>query len=464
MKKTARLLALMLALMLCAVSTISAMAEDAAAPTADPTAESTAAPTADPNAMMATVNGVSVIRADVDTIAANLLNSYSQYGYDTTDESFQAIVNQYALDYAVQLELMNQKAKEWGFDQFTDEEKAQIEADNAAGWAEIVDQYVTYYGGLSAEATDEEKAAARVDMIAMLESMGYTEAVLLENAYENAKFDRVEAEMIKNAAVTDEEIQAAFDEKVKADEAAYKEDIATYEYMTQYYGQPVYYMPAGYRGVTHILLEVDAELLSNYQTLTARLEEQQDEAEHPAPTADPAITPDPSAEPTATPLPPVTQEEVDAAYNAIIASVQPTIDEINQKLSAGTPFAELVAEYGTDPGMEREPEKTDGYSVHMDSIIWDPAFVKAAFSVEKVGDVAAPVVGSYGVHIVQYTRDVPSGAVEFTEEVKNTIQDELLSQKENELFESTINEWKNASVITYSEEAQGMLPAADEAE
>lgn len=459
MKKTARLLALMLALMLCAVSTISALAEDAA-----PTAEPSAAPTADPNAVLVTVNGVGVTRETVDTIAANLLNSYSQYGYDTTDESFQAIVNQYALDYAVQLELMDQKAKEWGFDQFTDEEKAQMEADNAASWAEIVDQYVTYYGGLSAEATDEEKAAARVDMIAMLESMGYTEAVMLENAYENAKFDRVEAEMIKGAAVTDEEIQAAFDEKVKADEASYKDDIGTYEYMTQYYGQPVYYTPAGYRGITHILLEVDADLLSNYQTLNARLEEQQDEAEHPAPTADPAVTPDPSAEPTATPEPPVTQEEVDAAYNAIIASVQPTIDEINQKLSEGTPFAELVAEYGTDPGMEREPEKTDGYSVHMDSIVWDPAFVKAAFSVEKVGDVAAPVVGSYGVHIVQYTRDVPSGAVEFTEEVKNTIQDELLSQKENELFESTINEWKSASVIAYSEEAQAMLPAADEAE
>lgn len=459
MKKTARLLALMLALMLCAVAAISATAEDAA-----PTAEPSAAPTADPNAVMVTVNGAGVTRETVDAIAANLLNSYSQYGYDTTDEAFQAIVNQYALDYAVQLELMDQKAKEWGFDQFTDEEKAQMQADNAASWAEIVDQYVTYYGGLSAEATDEEKAAARVDMIAMLESMGYTEAVLLENAYESAKFDRVEAEMIKNAAVTDEEIQAAFDEKVKADEASFKEDIATYEYMTQYYGQPVYYTPAGYRGITHILLEVDADLLSNYQTLNAKLEEQQDEAEHPAPTADPSVTPDPSAEPTATPEPPVTQEEVDAAYNAIIASVQPTIDEINQKLAAGTPFAELVAEYGTDPGMEREPEKTDGYSVHMDSIIWDPAFVKAAFSVEKVGDVAAPVVGSYGVHIVQYTRDVPSGAVEFTDEVKNTIQDELLSQKENELFESTINEWKNASVITYSEEAQAMLPSTDDAE
>ena len=31
---------------------------------------------------------------------------------------------------------------------------------------------------------------------------------------------------------------------------------------------------------------------------------------------------------------------------------------------------------------------------------------------EKIGDISEPVVGSYGVHILQYVRDVPSGAVE----------------------------------------------------
>ena len=50
--------------------------------------------------------------------------SFSQYGYDTSDEGMQRWINQYALEYAVQLEVMNQKAAELGLDQFTDEEKA----------------------------------------------------------------------------------------------------------------------------------------------------------------------------------------------------------------------------------------------------------------------------------------------------------------------------------------------------
>ena len=38
-------------------------------------------------------------------------------------------------------------------------------------------------------------------------------------------------------------------------------------------------------------------------------------------------------------------------------------------------------------------------------------------ALEKVGDVSNPIVGQYGVHILQYLRDVPGGAVELTDEM-----------------------------------------------
>lgn len=411
--------------------------------------------TANPTDVMVTVNGTDVLRETVDLIYSNLVSSYSQYGYDTTDEAFVRAMKYYAVEYAVQLELMNQKAVELGLDQFTDEEKAKLEAENAENWAGIVDLYLTYYGGITEESTDEEKAAARVSVLAMLESLGYTEAVMLEDSMESAKLDRVEAHMVEGASVTDEDVKALFDEKVASDEANYKDNAAMYEYLTQYYGQTSYYTPDGYRGITHILLKVDDELLSSYQSLSAKLEEQQEAEE----TTDTEAAADPTAEPET----PVTQEEVDAAYQAILASVQPTIDEINQKLNDGAAFADLVAEYGTDPGMQQEPAKTEGYSVHMDSVIWDPAFVKAAFSVNKVGDVAEPVVGSYGVHIVQYTRDVPAGAVAYTDEVKAALQEEALSEKEAQLFNTTINTWISEATVVYSPEAQAIVDAVTSA-
>lgn len=166
MNKITRFAALLLALVLCAAPTLSAFAE--AEPTAAPAAtenveagaEATAEPEKNPTDVIATVNGEPILRETFDNITANLTNRFSQYGYDVSDAAFSSQVQQIALTYAVQLSLMEQKAKELGFDQFTDEELAQMKADNAENWNEIVEQYVTYYGGLSEDATDEEKAEA----------------------------------------------------------------------------------------------------------------------------------------------------------------------------------------------------------------------------------------------------------------------------------------------------------------
>ena len=94
--------------------------------------------------------------------------------------------------------------------------------------------------------------------------------------------------------------------------------------------------------------------------------------------------------------------------------------------------------------------------MHQDSVIWDSAFVKAAFSVENVGDVSEPVLGSYGVYIVYYLRDVPAGAVELTDDIKETLKSSLLSTKENEAFSSTMNAWRSVSTIEYTGDIEAL--------
>lgn len=443
MKKISRLLALVLALMLCTASVCTAVADEAT--TTDTTETATTAPTD----VMATVNGEPVLRETVENIASNLSYTYSQYGYDTTTDENAKFINQLALDYAIQYALMDQKAAEWGLDQFTDEEMETLKASNAESWNSLVDSYVSYYGNLTDESTDEEKLAAKTSALAALEAMGYTEDVMMQSTLEEERYNRVRNKMVENVEVTDDEVQTAFDTQVESDKASYEGNVAYYEYMTQYYGQTSYYVPEGYRGITHILLTVDDDLLQNYKDLAAKLEEQE-EAEDTDTTEATATD---VTEETETP---VTQADVDAAYQAILDSVQPTIDEINQKLADGASFADLIAEYGADPGMQSEPYMSEGYSVHQDSVVWDAAFVKAAFSVEKVGDVSEPVVGSYGVHIVYYLRDVPSGAVELTDDIKEDLKSTLLSEKENEAFASTMQLWRDASKIEYTAEIEAL--------
>ena len=437
-----------------------------AQPAADPTAEPAAATATDVEAaaltaetVVATVNGKGVALEDVDLIAQNLMYSYSQYGYDVSGSpEMLNTIYQMAMSYAVQLELMEQKAVEWGFDQVSDEDRAELEAEANAEWETLIQTYMTYYVTLPENATDADKAAARDEAITGLAAMGYSVEDILASLLEDNMYNRVEAEMVKDAEVTDEDVQEAFDAKVAEDKAAFAQDVATYEYMTNYYGEESYYIPEGYRGITHILLEVDEELLNNYQTLVAELEELEEAAEE-ATATDLATAGDLA---TGTDLVAQSRADVDAAYAAIMASLQPTIDEINAKLAAGTPFADLVAEYGKDPGMQAEPNKSQGYPVHMDSVVWDPVFTQAAFSVDNVGDVAEPVLGSYGVHIVQYTRDVPAGAVELTDDIKAVLREELLANAENELFNAKMDEWMNASEVTYTEAAQSFTTTGAE--
>ena len=262
--------------------------------------------------------------------------------------------------------------------------------------------------------------------------------MVLDSIVKSAIYDRLEADMVAGAVVTEADVLGYYESLVMQDEANYGNDVATYEYMTQYYGQPSYYVPAGYRGVTHILLNVDETMLADYQGKMATFEEEQAAIE-----AGEDITPT------------VTQEELDAMHDAIIASVQPTVDEINEQLNAGVPFADLIAIYGNDPGMTDPTRLAEGYPVHMDSIVWDPAFVKGAFSVNEVGQWSEPVLGSYGVHIVYYLRDVPAGAVELTDDMYAALYDEMLVSAEDELFNTQMQAWFDESEIEYSTELTG---------
>lgn len=412
----------LLALMLCALLLTCGAA----------TAEETA------DQVVATVNGVEVLQSEVEIIYNNLYSSYStyiMYGYLTEED-----VSGMALDYAVQLEVMRQKATELGYTSFTEEELAQLESDTDAYWEELVGYVEANLYGLTDESTDEEKSTARLNALAYLESLGYTRDDMLEENKDSLWFDKLYAMIVEGADVTDEEVEAYFNELVLEDEASYKDDISTYEMYTQYYGYPAYYTPEGYRGIVQILLSVDDEVMSAYTELAAQLEEQISAIE----------AGEEGVEQT------VTQAQVDEAAAAVLASVQPTVDEIMAKYNAGTAFTDLIDEYNTDPGMQSEPYRSEGYSVHMDSVIWDPAFIKAAFSVDKVGDVSEPVLGSYGVYLVQYLRDVPAGPVALTDELRASLYEELVSSREDELFDTTMDGWMNAAEIVYPTE-----PAAE---
>ncbi len=453
---TALILALLMAL-LC-VLPVSLAEETVTAETA--ATEATEAPAAEDQVLATLANGTQIMQSEVDAIANQVISYYANYGYDMSSEDTLPIVRQMAMETYLQENFYKDSLVTLGLDQLTEEDMAAIEKNVDEVYEGLIDQVYTYYGLEPAEdATEEEKATARANAIATLDSMGYTYDYIVLNETESYNYDKVTRALTADLSVSEEDLLATYNAHVEEDKAAYADDPGLYEQTKSYYGDEPFFVPEGFRGITHILLQVDSELLSTYQDLQSRYEEYAEpvDAAQAAPEAEAAA----SEEPAVTEEP-VTEEQVEAARQAVIASVQDTIDEIMAKLEAGTPWADLVAEYSTDPGMSQEPYKTNGYEVYADSSVYDPAFVQAAFSIDNVGDVSAPYVGMYGIYIVHYTRDIPSGPVELTEELRASIENELLSTQQAEALDAAFEAWKDAAGIEYTEAGEAYRPAASE--
>ena len=403
--------------------------------------------------LLATVNGVEITDHNSDLVAAytHYLNQAYTYGEDITSEDTLHQVKSLAMGYAVRMSILRQKAVELGVSPTEEELQAAAEQGRVV-WAESVDQVATDYYGMTEGMSEAEMETARESARTMLwQQYGYDEESFVVDYVDSEGLDliiaRVQEKVLNLPEVTDEEIEARFNALVEEDMATFC-DPATYDFATTYYGMTPYYRPEGYRGIIHSLLPVDEALMNEWMDLTARLEEQNsEEPEEPAEGAESTETAEATEEP-------VTPEMVAAAEQAILDSVKPTLDEINAALAAGTPFTELIAKYGTDPGMQDPAILAGGYEVHPDSGTYDPSFVSAAMKLQNVGDVSEPFVTQFGVHILQYLRDIPGGATELTDELRASMREEIETENRSAAFEEVLQSWEAVAVVTYTEEGE----------
>ena len=407
----------------------------------------------------------------------------SYYGVSLADYGYDTVYKQLIAETLLQNAVLEAKATELGLDQLDDETMAGLTEEAAANFESYVTSVWDYFA--SDDLTDEE---IREECVAYLESMGYTEDALLESLIDNYVSEQLYNYITADVTVTEEDIQAAFDELVAEQEASFADD-STYN-TSRNNGDTIVWNPEGYRMVRHVLIKFTddqatrySELQDTLDTLNEELEALQTAAEEAAAATDESTTeatdetaaeataeaaeetaPEATAEATdeaaaettgetaaeATEAPARTEEEI----NAVIADVEaeltalyeellPTAQEVIDAFNSGTSFSDLIDQYNEDPGMENEPTATNGYAVSANSTAWDPAFTEGAMSIESIGEISEPVYGQNGIHIIYYDSDIPAGAVDL-ETVRAEIEESALNTKLNDTYDNTLAEWVEA--------------------
>lgn len=324
--------------------------------------------------------------------------------------------------------------------------------------------YDSFYESAKGD-TDEVRAKQTEYNLA---TYGYSREALYDIELAAANEELIEQTVRDEVAeLTDEELQAAYDEKLAENQEDYETSPSSFESAMTSEDEIVAWIPEGYRTVKHILVKPEDDVLSAVTDARNALEDAQDNIQdlrdeldalnNPEEEADEAEADDAAeAEPTEAPrTAEAIQADIDAAEatlpdleaavksaeEACLASVQDKLDEIYEKIEAGDDFAELIEAYGEDPGMQNEPSKTRGYYVSADSTTWDKHFTAGSMALEKVGDVTeTPVISTSGVHIIRYESDVTPGAVPL-EDIRDALYEQTLEAMKDEHYTTEVDAW-----------------------
>lgn len=450
---------------------------DEGANTDDPTG--TDATDLDLEAVVAKVGEEEITLGEVKELFDNYVEYFSYYGYDVTSDeatlhSFQDdIVNQ-----LVEEKLVSVKAKELGYDQLSDLEQAELDS----RVQEELDAMEEYY---RAQAEDEYASDSAIDVEARIDAL-----ILEEAAYnmskdgatyeEYAEFLKTDiltayiAELLKagelaDVDVSEEDVQAKYDELLTADASAYMEDPAAYQVAQNTYealgeGVPALYIPEGYHRIYDIFIAFDGTLPEDYtnnETTMKTLKSEYQElafADALAGTTENAarmaeILTDYSALKAAN----------DALYDEYASAAKDKIDGIYAQLQSGADFREVMLENtqnedftSSDLFAERGMLITTQYAPEDD---WSAA-TKEAFKALSVGEYSEPYAESSGYHIIFYVGDETAGNRALEGEVYDVIKAQVLSDSLEAEWTDLIEAWKNDGTVEIFTDVYRALGAA----
>ena len=422
-----------------AVPTEAPTAVPTEAPTAEPTAGPTEAPTAVPteapaateepvaeeaaltlsdDVLASAYNGaVTVLKSEIqdeyDQMLSQYVAYYAQYGYsvDEYDTELQASVAQETVQTKLSTSIVRHYAAQNGYE-LTEEKKTELAAQVKTA-LDNTREYLESYLSASGFTGDELNAAVEEQMA----QAGYTEETLMDSAELNDVLNFLYERATADVTVTEDEVKAAFDEKVAKQKESYASvDAFVNDYVNE---SEILYTPENVRLMECIFVaSVEGEATEDEATA--------DEATEDEATADEATVSE------------ATVSEATAGEAADIASLTgyAKAKAIAAAIAGGADFEETMKAYTEDGSTEEQMLR--GYPVAENSTTYGEEFMAGAMALEHVGDVSDVIVTDYGYFILRYAKDLESGEADF-EARKETETEETLTNKKNDAYSAFID-------------------------
>lgn len=124
------------------------------------------------------------------------------------------------------------------------------------------------------------------------------------------------------------------------------------------------------------------------------------------------------------------------------------IEEVHRKALAGDDFAKLALEYSDDPSAQKNQGNLGAFQHGRMA----PAFERAAFNLEKPGDISKPVKTSFGYHVIKLEAKHPSEKIPF-EEARPQIIEQLQIQFGDQMWQDKVISVRSDPKLKLNEEA-----------
>ena len=409
--------------------------------------------------IVASFDGGEVPLEEAEALYDASVEQFAQYyGIDVAAYGMEDLLRQDVVNTLAEQAIVQYMAGELGL-ALTEDQQAQFSQEAQQTYEALVNNYYQTYLVNQSESEEEGLATAAQT----LNEMGYTYEYYLDMLTQSQLATNVYDYVTGDVTVSEEEVQAAYDSNVAADEASYADASQFETAFTN--GATIYYTPEGYRNVKHILFKFSDEQATTYDELSAQLASLEAEQAAAIEAAETAQTTDEAAE--ATDDTADTADTAEAAAPRALADIEADIEAINAELdalytellpeaeaaaerfNAGEDIDALIAELSDD----NMPEAGYVVSETADAAAqaWDPAFTAGALSIEEVGGLSEPVRGVYGIHLIYYAGDLTPGATPL-EDVHDVVEEQTLQNKITQTYADQISAWKEElNLVTYPE-------------